>query len=493
MPEIRYVVLSDLHFGATNSVLTRLAPSAHDPGGFVADCTRASPLLDPVLNGLRHLTENQSEPPTLILAGDVLDLALSPDEVSATTFGHFADLAFGDAGGRGPVFGPVVYYLPGNHDHHLWEGERELNYASYIRELPPDQTIEAPFHTTHLRPERLRSSTASLMASLLRRRPGCDDIAVRVAYPNLALVSESSDRVRVVTHGHFIESIYSLMSRLRDVLFPDQARQLPPPTVESLESENFAWIDFFWSTLGRSGQVGVDVGLIYADLDSTVNLGALATNLANGIAARLRSPAYLRPVEAAALRFVLRREVQHVARSERGQPGVVLAQASRDGLRAFLEGPVLRQMRTELGSVPADVGVVFGHTHKPFVGRWDLQGYPGPVAISNDGGWVVDTSTAAATQGAAAVLLDEHLNTVNLQFYRQAAGGTAPVEVVAPPGDGPNLLLDQLTKVIDPGAEPWRSVSSAAAALIAERWKLQSNLMTVAAAKRSAPANTTLA
>ncbi len=33
-----------------------------------------------------------------------------------------------------------------------------------------------------------------------------------------------------------------------------------------IEKENFAWIDFFWSTLGRSGNMGSDVELIYEKL-----------------------------------------------------------------------------------------------------------------------------------------------------------------------------------------------------------------------------------
>ena len=211
------------------------------------------------------------------------------------------------------------------------------------------------------------------------------------------------------------------------------------------------------------------MGLVYADLDSSVNLAALATNLANGLAAGLHGPTVLRPIEEAALRMVLKREVQHVARSERAIPNVVLADRSRRGLREYLEGPVLRQIEGDLGAVPAEVGVVFGHTHKPFVNRFTLRGYPAPVSISNDGGWVVDTPSAAATQGAAAVLLDEDLNAVNLQFYRQAAGGTVPVQVRAAPGSAPNPLLEQLTKALDPGAEPWSSVTSVAAELIAER------------------------
>ena len=86
MTDIRYVILSDLHFGAENSVLTALSerPASADSTGFSADPQRPSPLLRGLIDGLRHLTRGQDQPPTLILAGDILDLALSVDEVCAT-------------------------------------------------------------------------------------------------------------------------------------------------------------------------------------------------------------------------------------------------------------------------------------------------------------------------------------------------------------------------------------------------------------------------
>jgi len=44
------------------------------------------------------------------------------------------------------------------------------------------------------------------------------------------------------------------MSQLRNILYPGQ--QLAAfEDIDRLEEENFAWIDFCWSTLGRSGQV----------------------------------------------------------------------------------------------------------------------------------------------------------------------------------------------------------------------------------------------
>ena len=146
MTDIRYVIVSDLHFGAENSVLTSLneRPASVTDTGFSTDTQRPSPVLTGLVNGLRQLTREQERPPTLILAGDILDLALSPDEASAMVFRLFAHLAFAEAP---PVFDPLVHYVPGNHDHHEWEIARESQYVTYACAQP----AQAPliFCTTH--------------------------------------------------------------------------------------------------------------------------------------------------------------------------------------------------------------------------------------------------------------------------------------------------------------------------------------------------------
>ena len=57
MAEIRYVVVSDLHFGAENSMLTSLneCPATAADSGFSADPQRPSPMLSGLIDGLRQL------------------------------------------------------------------------------------------------------------------------------------------------------------------------------------------------------------------------------------------------------------------------------------------------------------------------------------------------------------------------------------------------------------------------------------------------------
>src|ERR1700744_4395724 len=302
MTDIRYVILSDLHFGAENSVLTALneRPASADDTGFSADPQRPSPLLSSLVDGLRELTRGQDRPPPLILAGDILDLALSFDAECAMVFRLFARLAFSDGS---PAFDPVIHYVPGNHDHHEWEITRENQYVTYVCGQPAGAELVGAWHTTKLVPAAEHPvASSTLLTGLARSQAGGSGVQVEVSYPNLALRTPDGRRCLVVSHGHFTESIYMLMSRLRDILYPGQ-RQALGEDIARLEAENFAWIDFFWSTLGRSGQVGADMGRIYADLTSAQDVDALVSNLVAAMTAK--RPGWLRAPERWVLNEVL--------------------------------------------------------------------------------------------------------------------------------------------------------------------------------------------
>ncbi len=85
------------------------------------------------------------------------------------------------------------------------------------------------------------------------RFPSLEDVPVLGAYPHVGLRTPDGAKVVLFHHGHLLEELYHLMSTLRFLMFGDEGLDL---TLDGIEALNFAWIDFFWSTMGRSGRDG---------------------------------------------------------------------------------------------------------------------------------------------------------------------------------------------------------------------------------------------
>lgn len=473
MPDIRYVCLSDLHFGAENSILSNLVS-----GDVIVDTANASPVLDALVAGLATLigaNENKDTKPTLILNGDILELALASDNVALMVFELFLDRIF-PANGEA-LFDETILYQPGNHDHHLWETARELQYANLLHEIGPEKPLPIPWHATKLYfQEDKRAVYSELLQELARRRPHRSKIKVRVSYPNMGIRSEDGQTSIVFHHGHFVESIYQLMSSLKTAIFPDRPL---PIEVWDLEAENFAWIDFFWSTLGRSGDVGEDVGLIYDMLQSDAAIEQLAGNLAASITSRTTKKGVLacsRWLIRPALDKVLKVIATRVAASERKAPTFALSPGAQAGLVAYLSGPLIKQLAAESpqrdGTLPRQVKFVFGHTHKPFMDARTIPGLANPVRVFNTGGWVVDTLQVEPLHGANVVLIDEHGEVACVRLYNQAADASAyRVRLDDGLPDEQGQFYQRLSGLLRPDDGVWRDLSATAARLVTEREK----------------------
>jgi hypothetical protein len=456
MPEIRYVCLSDTHFGADNSLLTYLGP-----GQQRADPLQQSPVLKQLMLCLRTLIGPGQERPTLVLNGDILELALATDDQAAMAFERFLDLAFPQ--GEEPLFQDRVFYLPGNHDHHLWETAREAQYLVYLaEEAPPHERIKEPWHATNLFPQRRRkgrkTSSAQFLNTLARRR-GLDKVSFEVAYPNLGILSQDERRAVLFTHGHFAEPIYTLVTRLVTLLFP---KRVTPTQVWDYEAENFAWIDFFWSALGRSGSAGKEVELIYDKMQDPAALAGLLQNLTRGLVQRF-VPGLLSFAKSWVLRSALRGLLEYVGKLEaRQKDDGPLTKDTREALEAYVTGPLLRQIQGEHdSSPPAEVTLVFGHTHKPFEQLVSYGGYAEDVRLYNSGGWVVDSVDVTAQAGWAVILVDENLDVASLRGAGDATASGVQVAEAALQGAAPNPLCQHLMSIIDSQKAPWTSFGQA--------------------------------
>jgi hypothetical protein len=462
MPEVRYICLSDLHLGADNSLLNRLGSQ---PGG--VDASKPSEILLQLANCLRELVHhNHSQVrPTLILNGDALELALTQDNVALMVFERFMELMF-PAGGE-PLIAPRILLNPGNHDHHLWEIARETQYIELLqgkRSKLSGRALPPPWHTTSIFKRHQVDSV--LLNAVLSRHPhmASRGVSVGTLYPNFCLTNESNKWV-IFSHGHYIESIYWLMSLLSNFVFPHRQH---PTSIGEIETENFAWIDFFWSAMGRSGAAGKSIEQIYDMLLVPHTRRKLIRRLARAAGHHWISRApwlgeWLGLLSVPFISILLNR----IAVLEKTRTGTPLSPQARQGLKAYIEGPLAAQIMDEhKHPLPAQTAFVFGHTHKPFAETMDYKHFPPGMAVYNTGGWVVDTEQTEPAHGGAIVVVDEQFNLASLRMYNEARSPHDYRVRVEAVDSSQNPLYTHLAQLVNSDTDPWRSFSQAVAANI---------------------------
>jgi hypothetical protein len=458
MIPIRWVCISDLHLGALNSLLTNVTSD-----GEHVDATAASPVLAALCQCLRSLRRPGQDPPELIVLGDLFELALTAPEDAAATFSQFVRaLRPGLADG---AISPAVRFVPGNHDHHLWSRASDDRYLSSLEADASATPAPRDRHATHLLPVNDQLPVRDRFIEILAQRgqPGCS-VTVEQSYPNLGLVAQDGKRAVILSHGHFIEPLYRTMSLL-DTVFG--APRSGVAEAWQLEADNGGWIDFFWSSMGDSGDIMRVTRSLYESLESHEAMHAeiAAIERAIKVAGRSRGRA---EIEAHAVAELLRAGVGTAVR-ERHRPGTILSPHAEQGLLSYLTGAVATQVAAEIGR-PDDVTFVFGHTHKPFVETRTSPAFPVPVAVVNTGGWVVDTPQLNPVKGASLILIDEQLNVAALRCYTEGPDATSYRLRVEPAGDrGSNDLVDELRASIEPDRDPWAQLAQLTQSAVEDR------------------------
>lgn len=467
MGNIRYVCLSDMHLGEEDSLLTDLVGNTSN-----INPAEASPVMRGLVKCLRSFLPAASGgvKPTLILNGDILEMALCGVHNAAMVFERFLELTMLDGE---PLFGEIVY-IPGNHDHHLWEVARETQYVNYMMNLEPGKKLEKPWHISRLFPKADgRPPIAYFLTKLFQRlvknydqihgqsHDTLKDFEITVAYPNYGLYRQETNRCVLFHHGHFIEPIYMLMSHLRTILFPGDTL---PAEVKDIEEENFAWIDFFWSAMGRSGKVGEDVELIYEMMQSPAGMKILMKNLSAGIVDKFLSDNRLPDLlEKKGLNLALDALAGAIVSRERRHTGGPLGEKSKEGLKSYMEGPLYKQCDYEVqGAGQLETTFVFGHTHKPYSEDKKYDNYQSDVNVFNSGGWIVESEAPEPLRGGAVIFIDEDLYAASLRIYNEKKDNEkyeVAVENTVHAGEHANLMYNDLLRLVDPSAEPWSGLS----------------------------------
>jgi len=297
------------------------------------------------------------------------------------------------------------------------------------------------------------------------------DYTVNTAYPNFGIVDGTGNKSVIFHHGHFVESLYHLVTAVKNLIFPDSVK---PATIYDVETENFAWIDFFWSAVGRSGDFGRDVDLVYEKMLNPEKFRAFLKERARVLAKAYDLPGWGDWMEEKLLDVLADWIADSNANSTRASLTQLLGKDAKQGLATYVKGPLKKQILTEHDQMPSGVTFVFGHTHKPF--QKDMKfgkGYPGWVPVYNTGGWVVDTEEPTPLIGGALLLVDEALNAVSLRMYNEAKERKdykVSVERSTHAGDtSVNPFYQRMLGVVQPAQDPWKSFSETVASEVKYR------------------------
>lgn len=259
---------------------------------------------------------------------------------------------------------------------------------------------------------------------------------------------------------------YSLIFEL---LFSKTDRE-QPKEMWDFEAENFAWIDFFWSAMGRSGEAGRTVEAVYEAMQNPVRFREILNGVAENIAENYDVPGIPgNRLERRALQILFNKLADKLENSERRSDGALTSEVE-DGLQWYLTEPVLKQMghddKTETLTL-SNTSFIFGHTHKPFAKSIMVDGEGTCVDCYNTGEWIVETTKPKPVHGGAITLLDEDLNIAQLRIYNEASSSDeygVKIDKLEDAEEAANPLVEHLRSKAQLGTNPvWEKLSAAIA------------------------------
>jgi len=397
--QLKYVVLSDLHLGEEESLFT-----PQQEGDFSLVHALSEALAD-----LLHQF-NQEELPSFIFNGDILGLSFSTYQEALTVFS-----AFTAAFTKQNKICERVIYIPGNHDHHIWNMAKEERYINALKTSTSDNIPELQHTTKPLYKNGLESTFFQAFMGKELDPP----TELKVFYPNFLLPpTKENDPFVFFHHGHFAEDTYHFVSKAMQVFYPDLTI---PATLNQLEAENGNWIDFAFSELGRSGEAGEYFTELMATLSSEEKLEKEVDELSQNLADNVNFPYLPFHFLEKMLSKTLLNKIGKQVRSERYRGGTTCSDETMQSLLSYLSLYCKEILEDHGWTKEKDTTLVWSHTHKPFE-KTTVTEKLGHLKVFNTGGWTLPTAPIP-TIGGAILLINENNEVQSLRIFNDGENG----------------------------------------------------------------------
>ena len=409
---LRYICISDLHAGAMTSLLSDHPSKDGAPSSVAVAFAKA---LGAFLDTAGSKGSDRAQ---LIVLGDVLDLQFSKREEASRSAAKFLKL-LKETGG----LADEVLATAGNHDHALWTDARLSLHAKCFADAP-----DAPTYRDSTDAFQKTDGVESRLLSAVLKEAGFTSCDFR--YPNIGIQGPAG--TVVLHHGHFIESEYSLMSRVKDGFRGRHRKHL---TVDEISSENAGWLDFAWSSFGDAAGIGRDTELLYQKMLTSTGFRSLSAGWSKVIGNTLSSALpmagnlKLRATLQMISRMALDATIGKFRDSARYSEVEALSDGGVAGLQEYLDGPTASQLAHNPKDpdhpkpLPQNMTFVFGHTHKPFASRIATEAFPTAVNVYNSGGWTLNGPRLDNAEGAAMILVDDQANTLAVRLFNTPENG----------------------------------------------------------------------
>ncbi len=250
----------------------------------------------------------------------------------------------------------------------------------------PDHKVPAPWSKT---PMFLEEEDHPLhwyfLEHVLKRYSSEEDalfsknLKILVAYPNLGLRSINSGRCIVIHHGHFVEPVYRIMSIFKTIWKEKEEQNKNgeekkdeddngfPETIQKLEEENFSWIDFLWSTLVRSDDVGNQTEAIYEHMHNSEYTQKYISKKAETVAKKINIPIVPGDcLEKEGIELVLRQVFREFSKKEHRGSNTEINEEIKKGISLYLKTTEKQIIEECYEWTLPGWGFVFGYTHNPF-------------------------------------------------------------------------------------------------------------------------------